>query len=67
MFVVTKETVISEILRNAPATMPLFQEIGMHCMGCALSSGENVEQACMVHGVDADAFVKRLNDFIAAN
>ena len=46
--------------------MPLFQQIGMHCMGCALASGENVEQACMAHGVDADSFVTRLNAFIAA-
>ncbi len=66
MFQVTKDTVISEILMNAPETMPLFQEIGMHCMGCALSSGENVEQACYVHGVDADAFVAKLNAALGA-
>ena len=45
MFQVTKDTIISEILMNAPETMPLFQQIGMHCMGCALSSGESVEEA----------------------
>ena len=65
MFQVTKETVIADIMMNAPQTMPLFQEIGMHCMGCAMSSGENVEQACAVHGVDADLFVTKLNAFIA--
>lgn len=65
MFEVTNETLISEILMNAPDCVPLFQEIGMHCMGCALASGENVEQACDAHGVDAVAFVKRLNAFIA--
>ncbi len=65
MFQVTKETVIADIMMNAPQTMPLFQEIGMHCMGCAMSSGENVEQACAVHGVDPDLFVTKLNAFIA--
>lgn len=64
MYQVTKETIIAEIMQNAPQTMPLFQQIGMHCMGCAMSSGENVEQACQVHGVDADQFVDRLNLFI---
>lgn len=64
MYQVTKETIIAEIMQNAPQTMPLFQQIGMHCMGCAMSSGENVEQACEVHGVDADQFVDRLNLFI---
>lgn len=66
MFQVTKATLISEIMDNAPDTLPLFQAIGMHCMGCAMASGENVEQACEAHGVDADAFVTRINAFIAA-
>ena len=66
MFTVTKETIIADIMNNAPQTMPLFQQIGMHCMGCALASGENVEQACEAHGVDVDAFLTRLNAFIAA-
>lgn len=67
MFQVQKETIISEVMMNAPETMPLFQDIGMHCMGCAMASGENVEQACAAHGVDVDAFIKKLNGFIEAN
>lgn len=66
MYQVTKETVIADIMRNAPDTMPVFQSIGMHCMGCAMASGENVEQACEAHGVDPDAFVEKLNAFIAS-
>ncbi|MBQ7737748.1 MAG: DUF1858 domain-containing protein [Oscillospiraceae bacterium] len=67
MYQVEKDTVISEIMMNAPFTAPLFQAIGMHCMGCAMASGENVEEACEVHGVDADLFVKHLNEFIASH
>ncbi|HBD86695.1 MAG TPA: disulfide oxidoreductase, partial [Clostridiales bacterium] len=33
MFEITKETLISEIIENAPQAMPIFQSIGMHCMG----------------------------------
>ena len=66
MFEITKETIIADIMMNAPETQPLFRGIGMHCMGCAMASGENVEQACAAHGVDADAFVKKLNEFIAS-
>ena len=65
MFEVTRSTIISDIMMNAPDSVPLFQEIGMHCMGCALATGENVEQACMAHGVDVDAFLAKLNAFIA--
>ena len=66
MFQVEKTTVISDIMMNAPDTVPLFQSIGMHCMGCAMASGENVEEACNAHGVDADLFVEKLNQFIAS-
>ena len=66
MFEITKDTIIAEIIENAPECVPLFQAIGMHCMGCAMARGENVEEACSVHGVDTDEFVKKLNDFIAA-
>ena len=31
------------------------------------SRGETVEEACMVHGVDADAFLAQVNRFIEAN
>ena len=65
MYIVTKETVIADIMENAPDSVPMFEEIGMHCMGCALASGENVEEACMAHDVNPDEFVSRLNAFIA--
>ena len=65
MFEVTKDTVIAEIMMNAPESTPLFQEIGMHCMGCAMASGENVEQACAAHGVEVEPFVEKLNAFLA--
>ena len=65
MFEVERDTVIADILAHAPEAVPLFQSIGMHCMGCAMASGETVEEACDVHGVDTEAFVDRLNEFIA--
>lgn len=63
---ITKETLISEIVENCPEAMPAFQAIGMHCMGCAMANGENIEMACNAHEVDPEAFVERLNAFIAA-
>ena len=61
---ITRETLISEIVENCPEAMPAFQAIGMHCMGCALASGENVEQACAAHGVDADEFLESLAAYL---
>ena len=64
MFQVTKETNIGEILQNAVETVPFFVDMGMHCLGCPASLMETVEEACMVHGIDADDFVEKLNEFI---
>ena len=65
-FKITKDTIIGDILDNAPQTAPLFLNIGMHCLGCPASRGETLEQACMVHGVDADTFLDELNTFLAS-
>ena len=35
--------------------------IGMHCLGCPASRGETVAEACMVHGVDVNALLEKLN------
>ena len=66
MYQIEKTTLIAEIMENAPFVAPMFQAIGMHCMCCAMASGENVEEACAAHGVDVDKFVEKVNEFIAA-
>ena len=64
---IEKSTIIGDVLDIAPQTAPLFMAIGMHCLGCPSSRGETVEEACMVHGVDADAFLEQVNRFIEAS
>ena len=60
-----RDTVITEVLNTAPESAPLFYSIGMHCLGCAMASGETLAEACMVHGVDPDEFIEKLNEFVA--
>ena len=63
---VTKASIIGDVLDMYPETAQFFFEIGMHCLGCPSARGESIEAACMVHATDADALVKKINDFIAA-
>ena len=58
---ITKDTVIGDILDIAPQTAPIFLSIGMHCLGCPGARSETVEQACAVHGVNADKLLEKLN------
>ena len=62
---ITKDTIIGDILDIAPETAPVFLSIGMHCLGCPSARGETVEQACMVHGVDVNDLLAKLNSFTA--
>ena len=61
---VTKESIIGDVLDMYPDTARFFFEIGMHCLGCPSARGECIEDACAVHGTDADALVKKINEFI---
>ena len=62
---ITKDTIIGDILDINADTAPFFLEMGMHCLGCPSARGETVEQACMVHGVDADELVNKINAHLA--
>ncbi len=62
---ISKETRIGELLVTFPEAAPILMEIGMHCLGCPSSQMETVEEAAMVHGIDPDALVKEINDFLA--
>ena len=44
--------------------VPILLNEGMHCIGCPASQGETLEEACMVHGLNADEVAKKLNDFV---
>lgn len=63
---VTKDTIIMEALQIDPGTADFFLEIGMHCLGCPSSSGESIEQACMVHGADCNELVNKINSYLAS-
>lgn len=64
---ITKEMKIGEILDANRELAPFFLEMGMHCLGCPSARSESVAQACMVHGVNADELIAKMNAFLAEN
>lgn len=64
---VDETTLIGELVSQYPETTDVLLGIGMHCLGCPASLGESLWDACMVHGVDAEAVVKEVNSKIAEN
>jgi len=60
---VTPDMIIADVLKMDRNTAPIFMNSGMHCLGCPSASGESIEDACAVHGIDPEKLVKELNDY----
>ncbi|MCJ7855296.1 DUF1858 domain-containing protein [Lachnospiraceae bacterium NSJ-143] len=62
---VTKDTKIGDLLMIDRRVAVLLMQAGMHCVGCPSSAGETLEEASMVHGMDAEKLVAAINDFLS--
>ena len=62
---VTKDMLIGEILQADATVAPILMASGMHCIGCPASQGESLEEAAMVHGIDSDELVTKINEYQA--
>ena len=61
---VKKEQLIGDLVQMESDNAQFLIQMGMHCLGCPASRAESLEEACMVHGVDADEMVERINKFL---
>lgn len=62
---ITKDMIIGDILAKDEGLAKYLLEMGMHCLGCPSARGETLEQACLVHGVDVNEILKKMNDHLA--
>ena len=58
---VSKDMLIGELIRLDEGIAPILMRAGMHCLGCPSSQMETLEEAAMVHGLEPDELVARLN------
>lgn len=61
---ITKDMIISDVLRMNKGTAQVFMKYGMHCIGCPVASGESIEQASVAHNIDAGKLVEDLNKYL---
>lgn len=62
---ITKQTQIGEVLSINPNVKEILLGFGLHCFGCPMSQMETLEEAAMVHGVDVDLMIEKINEFLA--
>ena len=67
MTVINKDMIIADLLDLdiAEDALPILQEMGMQCLGCALASSETIEEACLAHDVDVNDIIARLTALIS--
>ncbi len=63
---VNKDMTIADIIQMDQSIANILMASGMHCLGCIMAHGEDLGQACAVHGIDADDMVNRINAHLAS-
>lgn len=61
---ISKEMNIADIVEKYPATMDVFFEVGLGCVGCVASQFETLEEGLKAHGLEVDEILKKLNEAI---
>ena len=62
---VTKDTLIGDMLMIDRGIGVILMQSDMHCVGCPSSAGETLDEACAVHGMDADKVLADINEYLA--
>jgi len=63
---VNKDMTIADIISIDRGIANVLMAAGMHCLGCIMANGEDLGQACAVHGIDADELVQEINGYLAS-
>lgn len=61
---ITADITIGELLRTNSEVAPILMSAGMHCLGCPSAQAESIGDAALVHGIDADDLVAKINEFL---
>ena len=62
---ITKATTMGDMLKYDRGIAYILMQSGMHCVGCPSSIHESLEEACMVHGLDADMVLASIQEYLA--
>ena len=61
---ITKATTMGDMLEYDKGIAYILMQSGMHCVGCPSSIHESLEEACMVHGLDADTVLASIQEYL---
>ena len=59
---ITKDQTIGQVLQVNPKAAQILMNFGMGCLGCPSATMESLEQACIVHGLELEKVLEKLNN-----
>ena len=63
---ITKQTAMGQMLDYDMGIAAVLMQAGMYCVGCPSAAGESLEQACVVHGLDANHVLQSIYAYRSA-
>ena len=60
---ITKDWTIGKVIEQNDELAEVLMGFGMHCFSCPISQMETLEEAAMVHDVDLEFLLEKLNEY----
>lgn len=57
---IDRDSLVDDIMREFPATIRIFLDYRMNCVGCPIGEFHTVEDSCREHNVNAEEFLAAL-------
>ena len=62
---ITKDMTMGQILAIDDGIADILMGADMHCIFCPAHQAESLEDGCLVHGLDPDAILANINEYLA--
>lgn len=62
---INKDMTIGEVVEKYPASVEVFMQYGMGCLGCPATRFETIEQGAGAHGINLEDLVNDLNKAVS--
>ncbi len=56
----TRDMTVDQVMNRWPASMRVFMDFKMSCVGCPIAAFHSVDEASREHAIDAGAFLSAL-------
>jgi hybrid cluster-associated redox disulfide protein len=60
----TPDMTVDQVMNRWPASIRVFMDFGMGCVGCPIATFHSVDEASHEHKIDGGAFLAALQAFV---